>query len=174
LWNNLGALGQLTDDSGDLILAEYSAAASGCTEALAAARARLAEKKAAASGGGGAAPSKLANEIQRLGNTLVTITYNVARFYERCGLWAKAETLYRRLLEDVPAYADARLRLAYIAFYCRSDGDAAVAHIAHIVKLDPKRVSAWLMRGNIELQRKNVQDARRAFEHVLKEIAKHD
>ncbi|KAJ2525100.1 protein required for normal CLN1 and CLN2 G1 cyclin expression [Coemansia sp. RSA 2049] len=173
LWNNLGALGQLTDDSGDLILAEYSAAASGCTEALAAARARLAEKKAAASGAG-AAPSRLANEIQRLENTLVTITYNVARFYERCGLWAKAETLYRRLLEDVPAYADARLRLAYIAFYCRSDGDAAVAHIAHIVKLDPKRVSAWLMRGNIELQRKNVQDARRAFEHVLKEIAKHD
>ncbi|KAJ1811117.1 protein required for normal CLN1 and CLN2 G1 cyclin expression, partial [Coemansia sp. RSA 2599] len=30
------------------------------------------------------------------------------------------------------------------------------------------------MRGRIELSRKNVQDARRAFEHVLRDIAKHD
>ncbi|KAJ1666258.1 protein required for normal CLN1 and CLN2 G1 cyclin expression [Coemansia sp. RSA 1813] len=171
LWNNLGALGQLTADSSDLVLAEYSAAASGCTEALAAAHARISEKKAAS---GGAAPSKLASEVQRLENTLVTISYNVARFYEHSGLWAKAEALYHKLLNDVPTYADARLRLAYIAFYCRGDGEAALAHVAQAVKLDPKRTSAWLIRGNIELQRNNVQDARRAFEHVLKEIAKHD
>ncbi|KAJ2851091.1 protein required for normal CLN1 and CLN2 G1 cyclin expression, partial [Coemansia erecta] len=171
LWNNLGALGQLTADNSDLVLAEYSAAASGCTAALEAARKRMSEKKAASSA---SASSKLANEVHRLENTLVTISYNVARFYEHRGLWAKAEALYKKILGDVPMYADAQLRLAYIAFYCRGDGDAALARIAQAVRLDPKRASAWLMRGNIELQRSNVQDARRAFEHVLKEIAKHD
>ncbi|KAJ2556352.1 protein required for normal CLN1 and CLN2 G1 cyclin expression [Coemansia sp. RSA 1933] len=161
LWNNLAALGQLTGDSSDAILAEYRAAADGCSEALAAARARVAEKRAA-------------GEAQRLQNSLVTIRYNVARFYEHRGLWAKADALYRQLVADVPTYADARLRLAHIAFYCRADADSALAHIAQTVALDPKRAAAWLMRGNIELQRSNVQEARRAFEHVLKEIAKHD
>ncbi|KAJ1800165.1 protein required for normal CLN1 and CLN2 G1 cyclin expression [Coemansia sp. RSA 2399] len=171
LWNNLGALGQLTSDNSDLVLAEYSAAASGCTAALAAAHRRMSEKKAASNAG---ASSKPANEVHRLENTLVTISYNVARLYEHRGLWAKAEALYKKILDDVPMYADAQLRLAYIAFYCRGDGDAALSHVAQAVRLDPKRASAWLMRGNIELQRNNVQDARRAFEHVLKEIAKHD
>ncbi|KAJ1986705.1 protein required for normal CLN1 and CLN2 G1 cyclin expression [Coemansia spiralis] len=170
LWNNLGALGQLTGDSDDMVFAEYNQAAVKCVEALSEVRLRLVEKKSAS----GTTSSKSVNEIHRLENTLVTITYNVALFYEHCGLWDKAESLYQKLLEDVPTYIDARLRLAYIAFYHHSSSDAALAHVGQAVELDSKRTSAWLMRGNIELQRKNVQDARRAFEHILKDIAKHD
>ncbi|KAI8320324.1 TPR-like protein [Martensiomyces pterosporus] len=169
LWNNLGVLGQLTGDEDEAIFAEYEQAVAKCNKILAAARKRLAEKKSSGSSG-----SRAASEVQRLEGTLVSITYNTARFYEHCGFWEKAEGLYKKILADVPSYVDARLRLAHVAFYCRGNADDSLAQISQAIGVDAKRPAAWLMRGNIELQRKNVQDARRAFEHVLKDIAKHD
>ncbi|KAJ2888407.1 protein required for normal CLN1 and CLN2 G1 cyclin expression, partial [Coemansia aciculifera] len=161
LWNNLGVLAQLTGDDAAAVFSEYDQAALKCAAALADARQR---KKS----------SKATSEVHRLESTLATISYNVARFYEHCGFFAKAEAQYRRLLADIPTYVDARLRLAHIAFFQRGCSDEALALIGQAVEVDSKRASAWLMRGNIELHRKNVQDARRAFEHVLKDIAKHD
>ncbi|KAJ2043376.1 protein required for normal CLN1 and CLN2 G1 cyclin expression [Coemansia sp. S16] len=172
LWNNLGALSQLTGDDDAAIFSEYNQAARKCTSALADARLRLTDMRKGAAPA--AAASKAASEVQRLENTLATITYNVARFYEHCGFWDKAEALYTSLLADIPTYIDARLRLAHIAFFFRGNAEEALEHISKAVGIDSKRSTAWLMRGNIELHRKSVQDARRAFEHVLKDIAKHD
>ncbi|KAJ1961883.1 protein required for normal CLN1 and CLN2 G1 cyclin expression [Dipsacomyces acuminosporus] len=169
LWNNLGVLSQLTGDEDELIFAEYDQAVNKCTKLLENARSKL--NDSSKSGPSGA---KVTSEIQRLESTLLTITYNVARFYEHCGFWDKAEALYKKTLSSIPSYVDARLRLAHIAFYYRGNAEDALAQISQAIGLDPKRQSAWLMRGYIELQRKNVQDARRAFEHVLKDIAKHD
>ncbi|PIA12746.1 TPR-like protein, partial [Coemansia reversa NRRL 1564] len=166
LWSNLGALSQQTAEDNETVSAEYNQAAEKCVKVLAEVRARQVEKKTA--------HPKATNEIRRLENTLVTITYNTARFYEHCGLWEKAEELYKGILASIPAYIDARLRLAYIAYFYRGNGEGALLHISQAIEGDAKRVSAWLMRGNIELLRKNVQDARRAFEHVLKDISKHD
>ncbi|KAJ2582094.1 protein required for normal CLN1 and CLN2 G1 cyclin expression, partial [Coemansia sp. RSA 1836] len=182
LWNNLGALGQLAGADDAAVFADYDCAARKCTAALADARARLAELRrgggaaaahgssAAAAGARGAA----AGEVQRLESTRATLSYNVARFYERRGMWARAEALYARLLADVPTYVDATLRLAHVAFFVRADADRALALVAQAIDVDSKRAAAWLLRGNIELHRQHVQDARRAFEHVLKDIAKHD
>ncbi|KAJ2883836.1 protein required for normal CLN1 and CLN2 G1 cyclin expression [Coemansia aciculifera] len=172
LWNNLGVLSQLTGDDDAAIFSEYNQAARKCTNALADARLRLTDMRKGAAPA--AAASKAASEVQRLENTLATITYNVARFYEHCGFWDKAEALYTRLLADIPTYIDARLRLAHIAFFFRGNAEEALEHISQAVAIDSKRSAAWLMRGNIELHRKSVQDARRAYEHVLKDIAKHD
>ncbi|KAJ2458946.1 protein required for normal CLN1 and CLN2 G1 cyclin expression [Coemansia sp. RSA 2424] len=179
LWNNLGALGQLAGDDDAAVFADYDCAARKCTAALADARARLAElRKGGASHGSSAAAAgargAAAGEVQRLESTRATLSYNVARFYERCGMWASAEALYTRLLADVPTYVDATLRLAHLAFFVRSDADRALALVAQAIDVDSKRAAAWLLRGNIELHRQHVQDARRAFEHVLKDIAKHD
>ncbi|KAJ1746603.1 protein required for normal CLN1 and CLN2 G1 cyclin expression [Coemansia sp. RSA 1821] len=166
LWNNLGALSQLTGEENADVFSELNAAAEKCARALDKTRASLVDKKPSG--------SKAANEVHRLENTLVTIKYNVARFYENCGLWQKAEQLYGEIVADIPAYVDARLRLAYIAFFYRGKSQDALLHISQATEIDAKRPAAWLIRGNIELQCKNVQDARRAFEHVLKDIAKHD
>lgn len=157
LWNNLGALSQLSGCDESVVFSEYQKAAQKCTQALSDAR-----------------QQKSANETQRLESSLVTITYNTARFYERCGMWSHAEKLYQQLVQDVPSYVDARLRLAHIAYFCHSDASGALSLISQVIELDSKKPAAWLMRGNIEYQRKNVQQARRAFEHVLKDIAKHD
>ncbi|KAJ2831015.1 protein required for normal CLN1 and CLN2 G1 cyclin expression, partial [Coemansia sp. 'formosensis'] len=164
LWNNLGVLSHITGDDDAAIFAEYDEAAKMCTAALAAARARPSDTRKGASKA----------EVQRLEATLATITYNVARFYEHCGLWANAEALYTGLLAGLPTYVDARLRLAHISFFFHADAAQALAHISQAVAADAKRPAAWLMRGNIELHRKHVQDARRAFEHVLRDLAKHD
>ncbi|KAJ2329565.1 protein required for normal CLN1 and CLN2 G1 cyclin expression, partial [Coemansia sp. RSA 2681] len=196
LWNNLGALGQLAGADDAAVFADYDCAARKCTAALADARARLAELRrgggvaaaaahgssAAAAGASGAAAAAgaagargaAAGEVQRLESTRATLSYNVARFYERRGMWARAEALYARLLADVPTYVDATLRLAHVAFFVRADADRALALVAQAIDVDSKRAAAWLLRGNIELHRQHVQDARRAFEHVLKDIAKHD
>ncbi|KAJ2693110.1 protein required for normal CLN1 and CLN2 G1 cyclin expression [Coemansia sp. IMI 209128] len=171
LWNNLGALSHLTSDDDSAIFNEYSQAALKCTKALADARVRLADARKGATP---AAASKAAGEIQRLECTLATITYNVARFYERCGFWDKAEALYNSLVADAPTYIDAKLRLAHIAFSFHGNSERALELISQAIGIDSKQSSAWLMRGNVELQRKSVQDARRAFEHVLKDLAKHD
>ncbi|KAJ2847687.1 protein required for normal CLN1 and CLN2 G1 cyclin expression [Coemansia brasiliensis] len=167
LWNNLGALSQLTGEENADVFSELNAAAEKCVRGLEKTRATFADKKSAQT-------SKAVNEVRRLENTLVTIKYNVARFYENCGLWQKAEQLYGEIVADIPAYVDARLRLAYIAFFYRGKSQDALLHISQAIEIDAKRPAAWLIRGNIELQCKNVQDARRAFEHVLKDIAKHD
>ncbi|KAJ2803806.1 protein required for normal CLN1 and CLN2 G1 cyclin expression [Coemansia guatemalensis] len=166
LWNNLGALSQQTAENNESISFEYNKAAEKCVNMLAEVRAQQADKKTA--------HPKGTSEIRRLENMLVTITYNTARFYEHCGLWEKAEELYKGILASIPAYIDARMRLAYIAYFYRGNSEGALLHISQAIEGDAKRASAWLMRGNIELQRKNVQDARRAFEHVLKDISKHD
>ncbi|KAJ2472161.1 protein required for normal CLN1 and CLN2 G1 cyclin expression [Coemansia sp. RSA 2322] len=172
LWNNLGALRHVTGDADAAVFAEYATAARLCTGALGGARTRLADARRG--GGSGAAARAAGAEVQRLESSLATITYNVARFYERCGRWGAADALYRRLAAAVPSYADARLRLAHVALVARADADAALAHVAAAVEIDASRAAAWLMRGNIETARRNVQDARRAFEHVLKDISKHD
>ncbi|KAJ1938831.1 protein required for normal CLN1 and CLN2 G1 cyclin expression, partial [Linderina pennispora] len=117
---------------------------------------------------------RAAHDVQRLEGTLTTVTYNTARFYEHCGLWDRAEALYQRILQATPAYHDARLRLAHIAYYARANSSDALALLADATANDGKRALVWLLKGGIELQRKNVQDARRAYEHVLKDIAKHD
>ncbi|ORX71067.1 TPR-like protein [Linderina pennispora] len=164
LWSNLGALRQLAGDDRELIFAEYDNAVQKCTALLESARARLGDK----SGG------RAAHDVQRLEGTLTTVTYNTARFYEHCGLWDRAEALYQRILQATPAYHDARLRLAHIAYYARANSSDALALLADATANDGKRALVWLLKGGIELQRKNVQDARRAYEHVLKDIAKHD
>ncbi|KAJ2656959.1 protein required for normal CLN1 and CLN2 G1 cyclin expression [Coemansia sp. RSA 1199] len=157
LWNNLGALSQLTGEDTACVFSELNEAAEKCARMLSAAR-----------------PKQRTNEVRRLENTQRTIRYNVARFYESCGLWQKAERLYQTIVAEIPAYMDARLRLAHIAYFYRANSRDALAQISQAIELDAKRPAPWLMRGNIELQRKNVQEARRAFEHVLKDIAKHD
>ncbi|KAJ1727355.1 protein required for normal CLN1 and CLN2 G1 cyclin expression, partial [Coemansia biformis] len=167
LWNNLGVLSQLTGEPDEASSAAYSQATERCIRMLDDVRARAADRKTAH-------PSRPSNELRRLENTLATTTYNAARFYEHCDLWERAERLYQDILTRIPAYTDARLRLAYVAFFYRGDSEGALAHIGQAIEADAKRPTAWLMRGSIELHRKNVQDARRAFEHVLKDIAKHD
>ncbi|KAJ2714470.1 protein required for normal CLN1 and CLN2 G1 cyclin expression [Coemansia spiralis] len=167
LWNNLGALSQLTDEPDEAVAAAYGQATERCMRMLADVRARAADRKSAH-------PQRPSNELRRLENTLASTTYNVARFYEHCGLWERAERLYQHILAHSPAYTDARLRLAYVAFFYRGDSEGALAHISQAIDADAKRPVAWLMRGSIELHRKNVQVARRAFEHVLKDISKHD
>ncbi|KAJ2352962.1 protein required for normal CLN1 and CLN2 G1 cyclin expression [Coemansia sp. RSA 2618] len=159
LWNNLGALSQLTGEDSATVFAELNAAADKCSHMLDKARGPQQTRT---------------NEVRRLENTLRTIRYNVARFYENCGQWQKAERLYQNIVAEIPAYVDARLRLANIAFFYRANSHDALDQISQAIEIDGKRAAAWLMRGNIELQRKNVQEARRAFEHVLKDIAKHD
>ncbi|KAJ2501613.1 protein required for normal CLN1 and CLN2 G1 cyclin expression [Coemansia sp. RSA 1972] len=156
LWNNLGALSQLTGESTACVFAELNAAAEKCARVL------------------GARPKQRTNEVRRLENTQRTVRYNVARFYETCGQWQKAEHLYQATVAETPSYIDARLRLAHIAYFYRANSRDALAQISQAIEMDAKRAAPWLMRGNIELQRKNVQEARRAFEHVLKDIAKHD
>ncbi|KAJ2761283.1 protein required for normal CLN1 and CLN2 G1 cyclin expression, partial [Coemansia nantahalensis] len=167
LWNNLGALSQLTGEPDEAAAAAYGQATERCTRMLAEVRARTADRK-------GAHSQRPSNELRRLENTLTSTTYNVARFYEHCGLWERAERLYQDIVARIPAYTDARLRLAYIAFFYRGDSEGALAHIGQAIDADAKRPAGWLMRGSIELHRKNVQVARRAFEHVLKDISKHD
>ncbi|KAJ1720060.1 protein required for normal CLN1 and CLN2 G1 cyclin expression [Coemansia erecta] len=144
LWSNVGALAHV---AGDALAAEHAA----YTRAAAA----LADAPADAP-------------------TRVTLAYNVARFYERSGQWRRAAPLYRRVLARAPAYADALLRLAHIALAQRGAPADALALVAQAVALDARRAAAWLLRGRIELLTRDVQNARRAFEHVLRDIAKHD
>ncbi|KAJ1882399.1 protein required for normal CLN1 and CLN2 G1 cyclin expression [Coemansia sp. RSA 1722] len=146
LWNNVGALALVCGEEDREIQAAFA-------------------KAAAALGG---------KSTTRVQQTRTTLAYNVALYYERCGLWRLAQPLYNSVLQAAPGYADARLRLAHIALAQRNDPTDALALVSQALETDARKASAWLMRGRIELSRKNVQDARRAFEHVLRDIAKHD
>ncbi|KAJ1881647.1 protein required for normal CLN1 and CLN2 G1 cyclin expression, partial [Kickxella alabastrina] len=145
LWNNIGALAHTTGGGG---------------------AARDAYQRAADLLRGDASA--------RARQTRATLAYNVALLYERAGRWRRAEAHYGALLQLAPGYADARLRLAHIALVFRAQPDAALAHIARVLAHDPRRAAALLLRGTVELARSRVQDARRAFEAVLKDVAKHD
>ncbi|KAJ2882232.1 protein required for normal CLN1 and CLN2 G1 cyclin expression, partial [Coemansia asiatica] len=146
LWNNIGALALVCGEEDREIQGAFAKAA-------------------------GALDTKQTTRTQQ---TRTTLMYNVALFYERCGLLRLAQSLYTGALRLAPSYVDARLRLAHIALQLRSDATEALALVSQALEADARKTSAWLMRGRIELSRKNVQDARRAFEHVLRDIAKHD
>ncbi|KAJ2776656.1 protein required for normal CLN1 and CLN2 G1 cyclin expression [Coemansia interrupta] len=144
LWNNIGALAHM---AGDALAAEHAAYA------------RAADLLADASED---APTR------------VTLAYNTARFYERSGQWRRAVPLYRRVLRRAPSYVDALLRLAHIAVAVRGAPADALALVEQAKALDAHRAAALLLRGRIELQTRDVQNARRAFEHVLRDIDRHD
>ncbi|KAJ2397166.1 protein required for normal CLN1 and CLN2 G1 cyclin expression [Coemansia sp. RSA 2603] len=144
LWTNVGALAHM---AGDALAAEHAAYVR-AADAL--------------------------GDASQDAPTRVTLAYNVARFYERSGQWRRAIPLYRRVLVRAPAYIDALLRLAHIAMAQQNASAEALALVEQAVALDAKRSAPWLLRGSIQLLTRDVQNARRAYEHVLRDFAKHD
>ncbi|KAJ2721488.1 protein required for normal CLN1 and CLN2 G1 cyclin expression [Coemansia sp. Benny D115] len=150
LWNNIGALAHLTGEPAAAIQQAYAHALNALTAT---------EKPHAAT----PRPSALR----------VTVTYNVGLFYEHVGLRARATRLYTDLIVAVPSHVEALLRLAVLSL-SESQPDRALELVGAALRAEPKNISALLLRGLIELGVRKVQEARRTFESVLRNISKHD
>ncbi|KND04495.1 uncharacterized protein SPPG_00223 [Spizellomyces punctatus DAOM BR117] len=101
--------------------------------------------------------------------TKATVQYNQARLLEAKGELRQAVDAYKQILEQYPAYTDARLRLG--AIYCDEGRfEDALEHFKLVADADPQHAESRLLIGRAcSLAGKRVE-AKRAFDSVLKSI----
>ncbi|KAJ3299975.1 protein required for normal CLN1 and CLN2 G1 cyclin expression [Borealophlyctis nickersoniae] len=102
-----------------------------------------------------------------------TLTYNKARLCEIKGDLAQAEELHRRVLSRHPAYVESRIRLASIML-AKAQRKEAIKVLTEIGDADPQNVESRLMLGNLLFEGRDLQNARKTFEHVLRNIDSHN
>ncbi|KAI8824560.1 uncharacterized protein EV422DRAFT_565249 [Fimicolochytrium jonesii] len=101
--------------------------------------------------------------------TVVTVRYNLARVQESMGETSRAEDMYQELLRDQPGYSEAYNRLGIIAMNEGRHNDA-VEHFRLLSEADPKQPEPRLYMGKAYLAADNKNNAKRAFDSVLKYI----
>ncbi|KAJ1921741.1 protein required for normal CLN1 and CLN2 G1 cyclin expression [Mycoemilia scoparia] len=107
-------------------------------------------------------------------SAFTTSMYNFARIYECLGKWLKAEDIYKQLIKRHPHYIDAQLRVAFLEQTVHNRIQDAVDIYNDAMALDQTRITTRLLQGSLQLEAKQVQAGRRTYEHVLKQLQKHN
>ncbi|KAI8369446.1 uncharacterized protein BYT42DRAFT_110841 [Radiomyces spectabilis] len=105
-------------------------------------------------------------------NLKITTTYNLARLFEDRLETEKATSIYKKLTEDYPSYADAHLRLGAIEQF-RGRATEAQEYYKEVFDSDPIDAKAWIMIGQAQATI-NEKLCKRSFEKVLKDCEKND
>ncbi|KAI8911998.1 hypothetical protein DFJ77DRAFT_512018 [Powellomyces hirtus] len=101
--------------------------------------------------------------------TKVTLTYNMARVRESLGHTNRAIKLYKRILQEHPAYVDSHLRLGII-YLQQGQFDDAIEQFRLVADIDPKNKEARLHLGRAYMMADKKIEAKRTFDSVLKTI----
>ena len=97
----------------------------------------------------------------------------LARTYADAGFTKLSRLRYERALDIAPDNADARMGLGqawrrdWLKYLERRSLDRAIEHFAASVRLDPKRVDAWLMLSALEVEKGDLTAARAASDRAL-------
>ncbi|MCP4042273.1 MAG: PEP-CTERM system TPR-repeat protein PrsT, partial [Gammaproteobacteria bacterium] len=78
----------------------------------------------------------------------------------------KAKAAFEQALEQNGNQLEARLGLATLAASAR-EFDAAQAQLTQILEIDGENTKAWLLRGELELIQRNLEEAEKAFNNAL-------
>ncbi|KAI8983855.1 hypothetical protein BDB01DRAFT_118794 [Pilobolus umbonatus] len=102
----------------------------------------------------------------------LTISYNLARLYEERFELEKATAIYRKIMEDYPAYIDAHLRMGAIE-QSLGRSTEAIEYYKEVFDTDPLDAKAWIMIG--QAQATNSEKlCKRSYEKVLKDCDNND
>ncbi|KNC56167.1 TPR repeat-containing protein [Thecamonas trahens ATCC 50062] len=102
-----------------------------------------------------------------------TVTFNRARALEDARRFAEARSLYSGLAEAFPEYVEPHLRLGCIARTLGRHQEAS-DHVKDAFAINPNDINAWSLRGSLNVEKKELQPAQKAFEHILGRVNKSD
>ncbi|KAI9251267.1 hypothetical protein EDC94DRAFT_621906 [Helicostylum pulchrum] len=105
-------------------------------------------------------------------NLKLTMSYNLARLYEERLEIEKATAIYRKIIADYPAYADAHLRMGAIEMSL-GKSDEAMEWYKEVFDSAPMDAKAWIMIAQAQATTSE-KLCKRSFEKVLRDCDKND
>lgn len=120
----------------------------------------------------GLAIQEIENSKEDEKNLKLTMSYNLARLYEERLEISKATSIYRKIIEDYPAYTDAHLRMGAIEMSL-GRSDEAIDCYKEVFDTDPNNAKAWIMIGQAQTLTSE-KFSKRSYEKVLKDCDKND
>ncbi|KAI7883368.1 uncharacterized protein EV154DRAFT_522614 [Mucor mucedo] len=102
----------------------------------------------------------------------LTMSYNLARLYEERLETEKAIAIYRKIIEDYPAYIDAHLRMGAIEMSLGKP-EEAIEWYKEVFDTDATDTKAWIMIGQAQATISE-KLSKRSYEKVLKLCNKED
>ncbi len=106
------------------------------------------------------------DEEQWMSPARVTLAYNLARLWEDEHHTRRAHDLYKRILNEHPAYLECYFRLGLMA---RARGDILEAGewFKEPMSVQPNDLGAWTLWANMNLEKGELNTAQKKFERVL-------